>query len=196
VNGSRRTGARGTSWLLAVLFVAPLLFAFWLYYASDWRPAGRLNHGELIEPPRPLPAIAAGGGSDAAAAATVFRQHWSLVYVGDGRCAADCRGVLYMLRQTHASLGRLSARVQQVFVASSGCCDYAFLGREHPALRIVDASGAQSTGLLAAFPQAQRPASIFVVDPLGNLMMRYDTRQGPTGLRQDLKRLLDLSHIG
>ena len=38
--------------------------------------------------------------------------------------------------------------------------------------------------------------TIFIVDPLGNLMMRYDVRQDPKGLREDLQNLLELSHIG
>ena len=50
--------------------------------------------------------------------------------------------------------------------------------------------------LLAQFPAEQRAASIFVVDPRGNLMMRYDAHDDPKGLRDDLKKLLTLSHIG
>jgi hypothetical protein len=46
------------------------------------------------------------------------------------------------------------------------------------------------------FPVADREQSLFIVDPLGNLMMRYDVRQNPKGLLQDLKKLLSLSHIG
>ena len=45
---------------LAGLFLLPLVAAFWMYYATDWRPAGRVNHGELIIPPRPLPAAQLG----------------------------------------------------------------------------------------------------------------------------------------
>ena len=54
-------------------------------------------------------------------------------------------------------------------------------------------SGAQ---LLAAFPSEDRDEMIFLVDPLGNLMMRYDLRRDPKGLLQDLRLLLQLSHIG
>ena len=49
--------------------------------------------------------------------------------------------------------------------------------------------------VLAAFPPPLEH-TIFIVDPLGNLMMRYDVRQDPKGLREDLKNLLELSHIG
>jgi hypothetical protein len=175
--------SRRALWLLMLLFFAPLLLSFWLYYGSSWRPAGRTNHGELIEPPRPLPA-------------TVFREQWSLVYVGDGGCDAGCREVLHTMRQTHASMGRLGARLQQVFLVNAGCCDQAYLAREHPELRVIDASGPESAGLLGNFPRDRLGESVFIVDPLGNLMMRYDTRLDPRGLRQDLKKLLELSHVG
>lgn len=188
------TGRRAL-WLLVLLFFAPLLVSFWLYYGSGWRPSGRTSHGELIEPPRQLLALAS-GAARAPAAAALFRDHWSLVYVGNGGCDAACRQVLYLMRQTHAALGRLAPRVQRVFLASADCCDRAFLAREHPALRVIDASDAGAAPLLAAFGDDGRDRAIFIVDPLGNLMMRYDTQLGPRGLLQDLKRLLELSHIG
>ncbi len=50
--------------------------------------------------------------------------------------------------------------------------------------------------LVAAFPAADRERSLYIVDPLGNLVMRYDTRDTPKGLLDDLKKLLKLSHIG
>ena len=50
--------------------------------------------------------------------------------------------------------------------------------------------------LVARFPTADAPYSLYVVDPLGNLMMRFDTRGDPKGLLEDLKKLLKLSHIG
>ena len=47
--------SRSRFWMLVAVFFAPLLVAFVLYYAADWRPAGSTNHGDLIHPPRPLP---------------------------------------------------------------------------------------------------------------------------------------------
>lgn len=190
----RPRGSRRQLWWLLLLFFAPLLGAFWLYYGSPWRPAGRTNHGELIEPARHLPLPAAPGAD--ATSRTRFEGRWSLVHVGDGRCDADCRAALLMMRQTHAALGRLQPRVHLVLVATARCCDRAFLDAEHPTLRLIDAGGPADAALLAAFAHEHRQRGIFIVDPLGNLMMRYDTGLDPRGLLQDLKRLLELSHIG
>jgi hypothetical protein len=61
---------------------------------------------------------------------------------------------------------------------------------------VLDAQGAAAAALLAQFPDGQRAHTLFVVDPLGNLMMSYDARQNSRGLLEDLQKLLRLSHIG
>lgn len=174
--------------LLASLFVLPLLIAFWAYYGTGWRPVHHVNHGELIAPPRPLPS--------AQDTSPLFRKKWSLVYVGDGQCDAECRHSLYVMRQTRLSLNNEMTRVERVFLVTGSCCDADFLGREHSGMRVLEASGVSGSNLLAAFPADGREHTLFIVDPLGNLMMRYDARQNPKGLLEDLKKLLALSHIG
>lgn len=202
--------------LILFMFAAPLAFAFWLYYGSSWRPLQRTNHGELIEPVVPLPPLALplagapdrpGGAASQVEAtprmapATLLIGKWSLVVVGLGAgagesgCDADCRNSLLYARQTWLSLGKLLPRVQRVLLAGDGCCDLAYLQREHHGLRAVQAAGGGAAPLLRLIPQPY-DHTIFVVDPLGNLMMRYDARLDPKGLREDLKKLLELSHIG
>jgi hypothetical protein len=177
---------------MVLLFAAPLAGAFWLYYGSGWRPAGSTRHGELIEPAVALPALPlAGFGANALAG------KWTLLVVGtgDSGCDAECRSKLVYARQTWLSLGRLNARVQRLLLAGPACCDAAYLRNEHQGLAVAPESAAGSAALLAAIPEP-RDRYLFVIDPLGNLMMRYDVRQDPKGLREDLKKLLELSHIG
>jgi hypothetical protein len=180
---------------LAALFMLPLAASFWLYYGAGWRPAATTNHGELIEPARPLPAVTL-PAADGTSVRNVFSKQWSLVYVADGRCDAQCRHALYFMRQTRIELGSDMTRVKRVFLVTRDCCAREFLEREHAGLLVLDASGPQAAALLTQFPQGERADSLFIVDPLGNLMMRYDTRRNPRGLFEDLKKLLSLSHIG
>jgi hypothetical protein len=186
---------------LFLLFAAPLAIAFWLYYGSDWRPTGSTNHGALIDPVRQLPALGYPDPSAQAAVSTLFTGKWSMVVVGDGRCDEGCRRSLVYARQVHLGLGRLSTRVQRVLLVPANCCDRDYLDREHKGLRVADLAGeaplaAARDVLLAAFTAARPGPHIFVVDPLGNLMMSYDIALEPRGLHDDLTRLLDLSHIG
>jgi cytochrome oxidase Cu insertion factor (SCO1/SenC/PrrC family) len=184
-----------TVFALAGLFLVPLLLSFWLYYGLHWRPRGTANHGELIVPARPLPDVTL---TDAAGvpASHIFSGKWSLVYVGDGACDADCHATLFFMRQTRLSLNTEMTRVQRVFLATGNCCDRAYLAAEHPGLRVLDATSAAAQPLLALFAPTGRAQGLYIVDPLGNLMMRYDARQPPKGLLEDLKRLLQLSQIG
>lgn len=180
---------------LAALFLLPLGLAFFTYYGSAWRPAGRVNHGLLITPARPLPPLLP-RVSLAAAHGTAFRGHWSLVYVGNGACDGACRQALYVMRQTRLALNNDMTRLQRLFLASGDCSACELLARADPGLEVLDAGGAAGSALLREFPSPGREHSLFVVDPLGNLMMSYDVRGDPHGLLEDLKKLLKLSHIG
>ncbi|MFZ0501530.1 MAG: hypothetical protein WAU49_08705 [Steroidobacteraceae bacterium] len=174
---------------LAALFFMPLVASFWLYYGMGWRPGGRINHGELIQPPRPLPRVAT--------EPALFHGEWTLVYIGDGQCDSACRETLYVMRQTRFALGTDMTRLAQVFLVTADCCAKEYLGREQAGIAVVDVTGAAAAPLLRLFPPGDKAHSVFIVDPLGNLMMRYDdVRRDPRGLLVDLKRLLELSQIG
>jgi hypothetical protein len=173
--------SRRTLWLLLLVFFGPLLLASALYYTSSWRPQGHTNHGTLIDPPRPL-------------AGAMFRGKWTMVYVGPGSCDESCRRTLYFMRQTQLGLGRLYTRAQRVFLQTSPDPGSA-VAHDYPALVMVDASSAAMQPLLQRFPAA-RASTIFIVDPRGNLMMQYDSRDPPRGLLDDLTHLLGLSSIG
>ena len=181
---------------LAALFGLPLVIAFFTYYGTGWRPAGRVNHGVLITPARSLPPLTLPRVSLAAAHGTPFRGKWSLVYIGNGACDSACRQALYVMRQTRLALNNDMTRVQRVFLVSAECCARELLGRGQAGLEILDAAGPAGAALLREFPSPGREHSLFVVDPLGNLMMSYDARRDPHGLLEDLKKLLKLSHIG
>ena len=193
---------------LAALFLVPLLLAFYMYYGTDWRPVKRVNHGTLISPARPQPAANlklesltdpdpnAPPPSADTPEPKVFRDKWSIVYIGEGNCDERCRQALYVMRQTRLSLNNEMSRVDRVFLVTGNCCAREFLLHEHQGLLVADATSADSTKLLQEFPADGRPYSLFIVDPLGNLMMSYDSRQNPKGLLEDLQKLLRLSHIG
>ena len=178
-------GNRQTLYILMVMFFLPVAVAFYLYYGSDWRPVGQTNHGELFNPARPLP-------EDAKA----LRGKWSLVYVGNGACDADCRESLIFARQTRLSLNQEMQRVERIFIATGECCDRLYLESVHAGLKVVEVPDAAASALVQAFPEKDRGHTLFVVDPLGNLVLAYDVHQAPKGLLTDLKKLLKLSHIG
>jgi hypothetical protein len=218
VSGPRSQGARGQAAPgqvrrqrrgligLALLFFAPLGLAFLLYYGVGWRPAGRVNRGELIDPPRPLPAVAlprvgaAAGAAPRLTAPDFLTHKWTLLYWGAGACLERCKTDLYDTRQVRIALDRDMDRVQRVWVAQGQCCDLDFLRLQHPDLITVRATP-EAAPILAQLrlSAADDPATadrVYLIDPLGNVMMFYAPGAKPKGMLEDLKRLLGLSHVG
>jgi len=181
--------------VLSALFLVPLASAFVLYYGVGWSPGTQVNHGELIVPARPLPAVSLPSADTHRPVPNVFTKRWALVYVGDGQCDRGCRFALYLMGNARLDLGHDASRVERVLLLTGGCCGES-LAKHYPGMIVLDATGSTAAPLLAAFPHTDRGTSIFVVDPLGNLMMRYDSRRDPMGLVEDLQRLLRLSQIG
>ncbi len=184
---------------LAALFFVPLLLAFWLYYGTSWRPAGGAQHGELIDPARPLPSAGLARADGTRTEADFLRGDWQLVYVGGGACAPPCREALVKARQVRLALDKDVNRVRRVFLYSGAAPDLEYLASEHPDLVAASVDDEAGRTVLAAFPPDPPPLSaghLYIVDPLGNLMMRYPADASPRAILTDLERLLRLSHIG
>jgi cytochrome oxidase Cu insertion factor (SCO1/SenC/PrrC family) len=189
---------------IALLFFAPLGLAFFLYYGIGWRPGGHLNHGELIQPALPLPGLALptaepAGAGDGVTRADFLKGKWTLLYFGPGNCPSACQTDLYDTRQVRAALGKDSERVQRVFLAAGDLGDMRLIQTEHPDLTTVRATAAAApfVGLLRRSQQGRAAdGRIYLIDPLGNLMMSYAPDAAPKGMLEDLKRLLGLSHVG
>jgi hypothetical protein len=198
---------------VALMFFAPLALSFYLYYGKFWRPGGRVNAGELIQPARPLPSLALPLAADAAvspgagAAAGApsgetnpqfLKGKWTLLYIQHGRCDDECRKHLYDTRQVRLALDREMPRVQRVFIGDGDCCDLTELKAAHPDLIAVRASAADDP-LLALLPVREGAVNshrVYLIDPLGNAMMFYAPSVSSKGMLEDMKRLLRLSSIG
>jgi len=190
-----RARGRRTLLIVAAVFLLPVVVAFTLYYGKLWRPADSSSKGELIDPARPLVAGGLRHPDGAPADPQALTGKWTLLYIGDGRCDDACRTALVFGRQTRLALNNEMTRVQRVFLATGNCCDTDYFAREQAGLVALDASAPEAAALLAQFPEA-REHTLFIVDPLGNLMMRHDSSVTTKGLLSDLKKLLKLSHIG
>jgi hypothetical protein len=190
---------------LALMFFAPLGLSFYLYYGhGTWRPGGRVNIGDLVEPPRPLPELrlpladSGNGGEPRSTVPNFLKGKWTFLYVQHGRCDDECLRHLYDTRQVRIALDREMARVQRVFIGDAGCCDMMQLKAAHPDLITIRA-GADDGPLLALLPVmsgASDSRRTYLIDPLGNLMMYYAADAPPKGMLEDMKRLLRLSSIG
>lgn len=191
---------------LALMFFAPLGLAFYLYYGhGTWHPGGHVNVGELVRPARPLPALVLPLMGSGTTTANFLTHKWTFLYVLSGPCDESCRSRLYDTRQVRLALDRDMDRVQRVLIADGDCCDAQFLREQHPDLIAIRASAADAPllALLPGYDPAAAPASnqsgaprVYLIDPLGNLMMFYAADVKAKGMLEDMKRLLRLSSIG
>ena len=182
---------------LATLFFGPLALAFLLYYGLPGiRPTATANHGELLSPARPLPRLMLKDSLDRNVPDDVFINHWSLVWLGPGQCDASCQDGLKTTAVVRQLLGKDASRIQRVFLYSGTPPDSALITAQTSALLVIHADDNDAKALLDQFPK-DAAGHIYIIDPHGNLMMRYpsgtDIRQG---FLDDMKRLLKYSHIG
>jgi hypothetical protein len=166
--------------LIGAVCVAPVL-AGWILFLSGWTPRDAGNYGELI-PPRPLsaPALASLHGK------------WVLVSFDAAACNAYCEKKLYFLRQVRKAQGKEFERVERLWVLTDGATPRAELLAAIEGTRIVRLKNIGGAGDFPGNPFQH----IYVIDPLGNLMMRFPQDPDPSRMVKDLQRLLKASRIG
>lgn len=179
---------------LVILFVGPVLVATGWYMMADLVQPETDSHGTLIDPARPLEDFQAQTLGERGYDLGALRGNWTLVHIVDGECGTDCRERIHYTRQIRDALGHDRIRVRRVVVvpAEVGAIQLASLLPEHPDLLLLHSE----RGLASQFPADREAATVFLVDPLGNLMMQFDEEVEPSGILGDLKKLLRVSRIG
>jgi hypothetical protein len=192
---ARRTQS-GRRKMLAVLLIcaAPVIASYLTYYVI--RPQARRSYGELIEPQRPLPPVTAAAIDGKPVAMPALKGQWLLVSVAGGMCDGACERHLYLQRQLRESLGQDKDRVDWVWLVD----DAAPVRKELlPALRqatVLRVDPVELHKWLAPAAGHRLDEHLYVVDPMGNWMMRFpaslDTSEAAKAKR-DLDRVLRAS---
>jgi len=187
---------------LVVVFLLPVVTAQVLYM-SGWRPESTGNTGELVLPPRPISDVALTTLDGGQIRFNDLRHKWTLAYFGPADCPRRCADNLYKMRQVHTLQGKHQDRLQRVFIVtgSQGLERLQGTLAGYPDLKTVTGPQAGIKELARQFVlPAGSPAAgldrIYVVDPMGNLMMSYPADADPAGMRKDLARLLRVSQVG
>ena len=195
VDVERRT-VLGRWRLLGVVAVcaAPVIASYFTYYVV--RPEGRRNFGELLEPQRPVPAVAAQTLDGKSATLATLKGQWLLISVASGACDAACEKHLYLQRQLRESLGKEKERLDWVWLVAD---DAPIRPALTPALgqaTVLRVPASELASWLPAGPGNSIQDHLYVADPLGNLMLRFpatlDTATASRAKR-DLDRLLRAS---
>jgi cytochrome oxidase Cu insertion factor (SCO1/SenC/PrrC family) len=190
--------------LVAVLFLGPLAIASFFYAGTSWRPDAGVARGTLFDPVAKLPVVDLRNFAGTSLPDDSLDGLWILAYLSQGPCEIECQKSLYDTRQVRVLLAEKDRRVRRLLIAGEPLPDPAYLSEYHPDLVIATAASAGSD-FIQAFGRDLNDKSdqdilqldrVYIVDPLGNLVMAYESGFDAEGLLKDLKRLLRLSRIG
>ncbi|MES2980120.1 MAG: hypothetical protein V4731_16990 [Pseudomonadota bacterium] len=180
--------------LILLVCAAPVIASYFTYYVV--RPEGRRNFGELIEPQRPLPPSAAVTLDGQSRPLASLKGQWLLVSVSGGGCDAACQQHLYFQRQLRESLGKEKDRIDWVWLVNDQAPVSPALT---PALKdatVLRAPPQELASWLAPADGKKFSDHLYVVDPLGNWMMRFPAGMDAAGAaraKRDIERLLRAS---
>lgn len=183
--------------LLAVVAVcaAPLIFSYLTYYVI--KPTGRTNYGALIDPQKhPIPALGTTELDGKPAALEKYKGKWIMLQVAPGDCQQACRDQLIAMRQLRLMQGKGMERIERVWLIND----------QNP-LDIELMKWIDGTRMLRVKPEAVNawlPVEqggnvtdhMYLIDPLGNLMMRFPKNADPALVKKDIAKLLKASAIG
>ena len=182
--------------MIAVLLMcaAPVIASYFTYYVV--RPEGRRVYGELIDPQRPLPAWTVAARDGAPVPLLSLKGQWLLVAVGNAACDALCEQQLYLQRQLRESLGREKDRMDRVWLISDANPPPPRLDNGLHGATVLRVPAVQLAQWLAPAAGHALADHLYVVDPMGNWMMRFPARMDAAGAaraKSDINRLLRAS---
>ena len=187
LNMSERPDRRKGRWqllLILLMVIGPMVLATFMYKLQFWVPDSRSYHGEMI----------GNGQTRVDIGVQADEMRWQLLVTAPTACAADCQQLVYLARQLQIGLGRDASRASHALASTQPVsADYdAKLKAEYPQLQRYSLALSTFTKNAAAPGEAQ----LWIVDPHGNLVLRYDAKVKGKDLLNDLRHLLKLSNIG
>lgn len=174
---------------LFALFASPIVASLLTFHF--YRPEATSNYGELL-PPTPVTAQSFGHEGGGTFRFQGLEGRWVLVVADSGECAAECVAKLTAMRQVRLALGRNAARVARVLVVDDLRRPAPALLGEFPGLEVA----ITPVGMTLPPRPANDRAHIYLIDPRGNVMMRFPAAPDRKRMLRDLDRLLRASQIG
>ena len=189
--------------LLVLLFLIPPVAAFVLFY-SGYRPDSGANFGELVQPARPVDSPA--GLETIDGKPFEFNQSnkvWTLLVLSESDCDENCGQNMYKIQQVRLAQGKDMGRVRSVAILPRYTAPELLkqLNQDYPGVIIVPAGDVEYASLVEQFQNGdvvalQGGGRVYMIDPIGNVMMSYSPGAEASGMRKDLKRLLKVSQLG
>lgn len=195
IEAARRAG-RVKLVALFVLFSIPVIASYLAYYVFP--SERRSNYGTLVEPQRDLPDVTAVRLDGQPLALSSLRGRWLLLTVDGAACGRDCVDKLWTMRQVRLTTGKDRDRIERVWLVADDGAVSPQLRDEYDGTVMARIDPARLAAALPVDAQAGTRLSdhIWVVDPLGHVMMRFPRQADPQKVKKDIAKLLKASRIG
>ncbi len=177
--------------LLLLVCASPVIASYFTYYVI--RPEGRRNYGELIDPQRPLPDLVGTDASGRSVPLTQLKNQWLFVSVADSACDDACQKHLFLQRQLRETLGKDKDRLDWVWLRTGSPALSEPLKQATAAATVLHVDAAALATWLQPAAGQRLEDHLYVVDPIGNWMMRFPAQADPKQVKRDLDRLLRAS---
>ena len=188
---------RSNRMLFIVLAVcaAPLIFSYFTYYVI--KPQSRTNYGDLIDPRAyPIPELGLKQLDGEPAALQQFAGKWILLQVDQAACAKPCADKLYYMRQLRLTQGKEMDRIERVWLITDDAPLDTALMKQYDGTHLLRVDAKKLAAWLPVQEGTQAADHLYMIDPLGNLMMRFPKDPDANKIKKDITRLLKASRIG
>ncbi|MEO6354416.1 MAG: cytochrome C oxidase subunit I [Oxalobacteraceae bacterium] len=193
-NKKKRAG-RGKLLLVLAVCAAPLIASYFTYYVI--KPSSRTNYGTLLDPRNyPMPTLASSALDGSRLSLQDFKGKWLMVQINAADCQVACQKKLHDMRQLRLAQGKEMDRIERVWLITDKQPLETMLLREYDGMRHLRVSPKELQAWLPAEQGTLVSDHIYLIDPLGNLMMRYPKDADPNKIKKDLDKLLKASAIG
>lgn len=190
-------------WLMLILFGIPYFISWYTYYTGDtlFLKQGK-SQGQLISPVRPLPDFELKDIDGNVVHRQQFMGKWTLLLTGPSSCNETCLKSLWTIRQLRLALSVDRQRVQRVFLTRDAEHFAALreqVSAEHHGLKVFavdDSAASQAVVKTLQHEGVLNDFSLYLVDPLGNVMMYYPPATEGKKILKDLERLIKFSKVG
>jgi hypothetical protein len=189
--------SKGRWKLIAVIAVcaAPMIASYLTYYVI--KPEGRTNYGALIDPrAHPMPALGATLLDGKPLGLDAYKGKWIMLQVDSAECLEACKTKLYEMRQLRLTQGKEMDRIERVWLITDDKPLETGIMREYDGTRMLRAKPEAIRAWLPVEPNTAVTDHIYMIDPLGNLMMRFPKNADPNKIKKDISKLLRASSIG
>ncbi len=178
--------------LLMTVMIAPIALSYMLFYWGT--PSASVNYGELIKVEKALPDVALHKTNGESFNMSQLRGKWVMLVVDSGECGELCREQLYYMRQVRLMQNKKMDRIERVWLIDDDKIPETGIKEDFKGTIFINA---QKSKLLKEIPaKISQHDHIYMIDPLGNLMMRFPKDIDPAKMAKDIKRLLKVSRIG